>query len=114
MMPGMNGLDPRKINAMMKQMGIDNKEISAKRVIIETDSGKIIITNPSVTQITMQGQKSYQVAGDVTENEELVIPEDDIILVSESANISKDKSRQFLEETEGDIAGAIELANKNK
>jgi len=114
MMPGMNGLDPRKINAMMKQMGIDNKEISAKKVIIETDTCKIIITNPSVTQITMQGQKSFQIAGDVSESQNEFIPEQDINLVSESANISYDESKKLLEKTNGDIAQAIDLANKKK
>jgi len=114
MMPGMGGLDPKKINAMMKQMGIDNQEISAKKVIIETDTGKIIINNPTVTQITMQGQKSYQIAGDVTESEELTIPEEDIVMVAESASISSDKAKKLLEQTKGDIAQAIELANKKK
>ena len=112
MIPGMNGLDPRKINAMMKQMGIENKEIEAKRVIIETDKGKIIINNPSVTEINMQGNKSFQIAGDVSEEKGNEIPEEDIIMVSESANTSRDKAKKLLIETKGDIAEAIELANK--
>ncbi|MEI8364566.1 MAG: nascent polypeptide-associated complex protein [archaeon] len=112
MIPGMNGLDPRRINAMMKQMGIENKEIEAKRVIIETDKGKIIINNPSVTEINMQGNKSFQIAGDVSEEKGNEIPEEDIIMVSESANTSRDKAKKLLIETKGDIAEAIELANK--
>jgi len=112
MIPGMNGLDPRRINAMMKQMGIENKEIEAKRVIIETDKGKIIINNPSVTEINMQGNKSFQIAGEVSEEKGNEIPEEDIIMVSESANTSRDKAKKLLLETKGDIAEAIELANK--
>jgi len=111
MFPGMNGLDPRKINAMMKQMGIENKEIDAKKVIIETNNGKIIITNPSVTEINMQGNKSFQITGDISEGEN-EIPEEDIIMVSEGTNISKEKAKKLLLETDGDIAQAIELANK--
>ena len=112
MIPGMNGLDPRRINAMMKQMGIENKEIEAKKVIIETDKGKIIINNPSVTEINMQGNKSFQIAGDVSEEKGDYIPEEDIILVSENANMSRDKAKKLLLETKGNIAEAIELANK--
>jgi len=112
MIPGMNGLDPRRINAMMKQMGIENKEIDAKRVIIETDKGKIIINNPSVTEINMQGNKSFQIAGEISEEKGNEIPDEDIIMVSESAKISKDKAKKLLLETKGDIAEAIELSNK--
>ncbi len=111
MIPGMNGLDPRKINAMMKQMGIENKEIDAKRVVIETDNGNIIITNPSVTEINMQGNRSFQIAGDISEGEK-EIPEEDVVMVSETSKISKDKAKELLLETSGDIAEAIELANK--
>jgi nascent polypeptide-associated complex subunit alpha len=112
MIPGMGGLDPRKINAMMKQMGIDNKEINALRVIIETEKGKIIITNPSVTEISMQGNKSFQIAGDVSEEIGSIIPDEDIKMVSETAGIPKDKAKKLLLETKGDIAEAIELATK--
>ena len=38
------GLDPKKMQAMMKQMGIAQQEIDASKVIIEkTDGNKIII-----------------------------------------------------------------------
>ena len=109
MIPGIN---PNQMKAMMKQMGIENKEIEAKRVIIETDKGKIIINNPSVTEINMQGNKSFQIAGEVSEEKGNEIPEEDIIMVSESANTSRDKAKKLLLETKGDIAEAIELANK--
>ena len=52
MIPG--GMDPKKMVQLMKQMGIDSKEISAKKVVIETDEGSLIIEEPQVTQITMQ------------------------------------------------------------
>ena len=37
MLPNMN---PKKMQALMKQMGIDQQEIDAKKVIIEKDDGK--------------------------------------------------------------------------
>lgn len=62
------GLDPKKMQAMMKQMGINQDEVDASRVIIEKeDGGKIIIEDPSVVKINMQGQENFQVSGDVSE-----------------------------------------------
>ncbi|MCK9293196.1 MAG: nascent polypeptide-associated complex protein [archaeon] len=114
MIPGMGGLDPRRINSMMKQMGIENKELSAKRVIIELEGdSKIVINNPSVTEISMQGQKTYQVAGEISEEKQLKIPEDDVNLVSTTAKVSYEKAKLTLEKTKGDIAQAIsELEEK--
>ena len=60
-------LDPKKMQAMMRQLGIAQEELDAKRVIIETDDKKIIIDNPSVIKIKMQGQENFQVSGDISE-----------------------------------------------
>ncbi|NCP72528.1 nascent polypeptide-associated complex protein [archaeon] len=108
MIPGMNGMDPRKMNALMKQMGIENNDIDAAKVIIELKDGSVIeVIDPSVTEIVMQGNRSFQVAGTVTTKEVLTIPQEDIDMVSESANVSKEKAKETLEETKGDIAEAI-------
>jgi nascent polypeptide-associated complex subunit alpha len=100
------GIDPRRMQAMMKQMGIENTEIPAKRVIIETDSKRIIIENPNVTQVSMQGQKTFQIMGEV--KEETGIPEEDIQMVTEATKKSKEEARKALEKENGDIAKAIE------
>jgi nascent polypeptide-associated complex subunit alpha len=56
----------------------------------------------------MQGQKSYQIVGEV--KKEVVIPQEDIQMVVEGANIDKDRAKELLEKTNGDIAEAISLA----
>ncbi len=101
------GIDPRKMQSMMKQLGIENKEIPAKKVIIETDSKKIIIENPTVTEVSMQDQKTYQIIGDV--KEETDIPNEDINMVVEATGKSEKEAKVALEKTSGDIAKAIEL-----
>lgn len=112
MIPGMN-VDPRKMQALMKQMGIENNEIDAEKVIIELKNGsQIIINSPAVTEIVMQGNRSYQIAGEISYNEGLKILEEDIEMVSSTANISKEKAKQLLEENQGDIAKAISLAKE--
>jgi nascent polypeptide-associated complex subunit alpha len=102
----MGGLNPKKMQALMKQMGINQEEIDAKRVIIEKEDGRTIIENPSVVKINMQGQESWQISGDARE-EEAGIREEDINLVSEKTGKSKEDSKKALEETKGDIAEAI-------
>ena len=65
-------LDPKKMQAMMKQLGIKQEDIDAKRVIIEKEDGKIIIEEPSVVKVNMQGQETFQISGNIREetNEE--------------------------------------------
>jgi nascent polypeptide-associated complex subunit alpha len=101
------GIDPRRMQAMMKQMGIENKEITAKRVIIETDSKKIIIENPTVTEVSMQGQKTFQIMGEIKEEGE--IPKEDIDMVASTTGKTEKEAKEALEKTSGDIAKAIEL-----
>jgi len=101
------GLDPKKMQAVMKQMGINQQEIDAKRVIIEKDDGsKIIINKPSVTKIKMQGQESFQIAGEISEEESIGFSEEDVQVVIEKTGCTKEQALKELEET-GDLAEAI-------
>ena len=100
----MFNLDPKKMQSVMKQMGISQKEISASRVIIEKPDGKTIIENPSITKVTMQGQESFQISGEI--REEVSISEEDIKTIMEKTNCTEKQARKALEET-GDLAEAI-------
>lgn len=108
MFPGLGGgMDPKKMQAMMKQLGMNQEEIDASRVIIEKeDKSKIIIENPSVTKITIQGNESFQISGDVTEQEE-GISKEDIQTVMEKTGAEKAKAKRALEDASGDLAEAI-------
>ncbi len=107
MFPGMPKIDPRKMQGMLKQMGINQQEIDATRVIIETPEKKIVIENPSVQKISMQGQTSFQVSGEISEESAEKFSDDDVKLVAEKTNKSEEDARQALEESNGDIAEAI-------
>ena len=61
------GMNPKKMQAMMKQLGINQEEVEAERVIIEKLDGKTIIENPSVVKVKMQGQESWQISGEARE-----------------------------------------------
>jgi nascent polypeptide-associated complex subunit alpha len=105
MFPGFN---PKKMGSIMKQMGINQEEIPASRVIIEKpDNSKIIIENPSVIKVNMQGQDSFQISGDVMEEEALSrVSEEDVKTVMEKTGCTEQEAIQALEET-GDLAEAI-------
>jgi|SRR3989338_5720762 len=108
MFPGLGGgLDPKKMQAMMKQLGMDQEEIDTQRVIIEkSDGNKIVIDNPSVTKITIKGQESFQISGNVKE-QEAGISEADIQTVIEKTGASMKDAKKALEATNGDLAEAI-------
>jgi alpha-NAC-related protein len=96
-------MDPKKMQAAMKQMGIAQENIPAKRVIIEKSDGNIIIENPSIVKIKMQGQESFQISGEVKEEG---ISEEDIKTVMEKTNSSQEDAKKALEKT-NDLAEAI-------
>lgn len=102
MLPGMN---PQMVKQAMKKLGIKQEEIDASEVIIKTPEKNIIISNPQVTKINMQGQETFQIIGDVSE--ESSISEEDIKTVAKQAKVSEEKARKALEKSNGDLAEAI-------
>ena len=100
-------INPKQIQGIMKQMGIAQEEIDATRVIIECEDKNIIIENPSVQKIKMQGQNSYQISGDEQEEEKSTFSDEDLQVVMEKTGASKEKAKKALEESNGDIASAI-------
>ena len=108
MFPGLGGgLDPKKMQAMMKQLGMDQEEIDATRVVIEkSDNNKLVIENPSVTKITIKGNETFQISGDITEKE-AGISDSDIQTVMEKTGVDSKKAKKALEDANGDLAEAI-------
>ena len=92
----------------MSQMGMSQEEVGASRVIIEKkDGNKIVIENPSVTKIKVQGQESFQVTGEIREeNSAPSISEEDIKTITEKTSATEEKARETLEKT-GDLAETI-------
>ena len=109
MFPG--GMNPKQMGKMMKQMGIKNEDLDTKEVVITLEDGKkLIFEKPSVNVIEMQGQKTYTISGSA--KTETSIPEDDVKMVAQQANVSEEKAREALEENDGDIAEAISKLSK--
>ncbi len=110
MMPG--GMDPKKMQAMMRQMGIKSEEIPATTVIIETEEKRMVIEDPQVVKISMQGQESFQINGSVKVEEKTSA--EDIKMVMEQAGCSEREAREALDKSGGDIAQAIILLTEGK
>jgi nascent polypeptide-associated complex subunit alpha len=107
MFPGMN---PRKMQQMMKKMGIKQVDIPATEVIIKTEDKEIVITEPNVAKVNMMGQETFQITGSIHEREKETKPEiseDDIKTVAEQAKVSLEKAKEAIEEANGDLAEAI-------
>ena len=106
----LGGINPKQMQGMLKKMGISQEEISAERVIIEkTDGNKIIIENPSIQKIKMNGQESFQITGDISESQEEpeLFTEEDIKTIMEKTGVSEEIAKETLEKNNGDLAETI-------
>jgi len=130
-------MDPRKMQQMMEQMGIDMTEIDAEEIVIRTDEEELVFENTSVRRMDAQGQETYMIAdspsetrdrggetdttaaipetgADATEEDAAAasgddaIPQGDVDLVAQRAGVSESAAREALEATDGDLAAAIE------
>jgi len=92
-----------------------------EQVIIRTASKEIVVEQPEVAILEMQGQKIFQIiGGQVTEKAPErktasaapaghTVSEEDVQLVADQTGKSLDAARQALKECEGDLAKAILL-----
>ncbi len=115
-------MNPREQKRMMQRMGMNMDSVpDVQQVIIRTASKDIVIDEPEVAILQVQGQKMYQViGGQVSEQAPsahmgAVAPakpsfsEEDVQLVADQTGKSLDKAREALEESGGDLAKAILL-----
>lgn len=106
------GINPKQMQGMMKKMGISQKPIKATKAIFETEEGDMVIENPDITKITMQGQETYQVIGEAVLQEGKQYNEEDIKIVIERSGMDREIVIEYLQKNDGDIAATIlELQN---
>jgi nascent polypeptide-associated complex subunit alpha len=98
-------VNPKQMQRVMEQMGIKSQQIKAERVIIEREGSQIVITEPQVIEISMKGERSFQITGRVEEKQ--VVKEEDVKLVIEKTGATREKAEEALRECKGDIADAI-------
>jgi nascent polypeptide-associated complex subunit alpha len=103
-------MDNRNARRMMDRMGINMKEIEGvEEVVIKTSTKEIHVRNASVSEVNAQGNRIFQVAGDIeeVEVEKAKFSDEDILLVQQQAGVSKERAVAALEESQGEVARAI-------
>ncbi|WP_010479945.1 nascent polypeptide-associated complex protein [Thermococcus zilligii] len=105
----MMGMDPRQMKKLMRQLGIKVEELEGvKEVVLRLEGKEIVLKEPAVTVMVVQGEKTYQIIpGSEEVREVLEIPEEDVQLVMEQAGVDRETALKVLKETKGDIAEAI-------
>ncbi len=103
-------LGDRQARRMMERMGINMKEMpDVEEVIIRTGTKDIHVRNATVSEVNAQGNRVFQVVGEVEEiaREKKTFNEEDILLVQQQANVTREKAQAALEEADGEVAKAI-------
>lgn len=109
-------MNQRKMEQMMRKMGISQQDMEAKKVVIDLGDKRIVFLNPKVSRVNMMGQDTFQIVGEPVEEDIVtadVISADDVKVVVEQCDCSEDDARKALQDNDGDIAKAIlELTNQ--
>lgn len=105
----------------MQRMGMNMDSVpDVQQVIIRTNTKDIVIDEPQVAILEVQGQKMYQViGGEVSEQapsqrqsakaSQPMFSEEDVRLVADQTGKSLEKAKEALEDCQGDLAKAILL-----
>jgi nascent polypeptide-associated complex subunit alpha len=113
-------MNPREQKRLMQRMGMNMDSVpDVQQVIIKTNNKDIVIDEPEVAILEVQGQKMYQViGGQVSEQAPsqrqttkvaVTFSEEDVRLVADQTGKSFEKAKEALEECQGDLAKAILL-----
>lgn len=102
---------------MMQRMGMQVNQIDdVTRVVIEAATKRIVIDNPEVATVTVQGQTVYQVGGGTVHEEGPggASSDDDVKLVASQAGVSIQEAANALRQSGGDLAQAIIILKQKK
>lgn len=126
MFPGrMNPKMMRQMQKMMSDMGMDAKDIKVLKITMELEDKVIEFNKPKVQVMDIMGNKTYTITGrgktvkkeELKEGEQkpqiedvevsLDITDDDIKMVMEHCNVSREVAIKTLKECDGELADAI-------
>ena len=114
-------MNPREQRRLMQRMGMNMDSVpDVQQVVIRTTGKDIVIDEPEVAILQVQGQKMYQViGGQVSEQApskyqsaaaaKPAFSEEDVRLVADQTGKSFEKAKEALQECGGDLAKAILL-----
>lgn len=109
MIPNM-AFNSRQMKQLMKQLGMKQEEIDARKVLIIMKDKKIVFENPSVVKVNMMGEESFQIVGDYrfeNNTEDNNIEDNKVEGVGDNNDrvdgVEDDKANKPYEPTEDDI-----------
>jgi len=129
MIPG-GPRNARQMQMMMRRLGMTTEEVpDVEEVIVRTKTKDHVFKEPEVTILTVQGVRTYQVVGnpDIRPRSAAAVslgaavgapvpptapsgpPEEDVTLVMEQANVSREEAIEALFQSKGAPAEAILL-----
>jgi nascent polypeptide-associated complex subunit alpha len=96
---------------MLDKMGLEMKDLgSIEEVIIKTETKELYLIKPQVVEMKGKDSTIFQVVATDIEEKERETPslkDEDIVLVMQQANVSREKAIQALVDAKGDMAKAI-------
>jgi nascent polypeptide-associated complex subunit alpha len=101
----------REMRRMLEKMGLEMKEMGEiDEVVIRTETKELYLIKPQVVEMKGKDSTIFQVVATDIEERQKEVPsfrEEDVVLVMQQANVSKDKAIQALTDSKGDLAQAI-------
>jgi nascent polypeptide-associated complex subunit alpha len=96
---------------MLDKMGLEMKDLgNIEEVIIKTETKELYLIKPQVVEMKGKDSTIFQVVATDIEEKERETPslrDEDIVLVMQQANVSREKAIQALMDAKGDLARAI-------
>ena len=101
----------REMRRMLGKMGLEMNEMDGiDEVIIKTETKELFLIKPQVIEMKGKDSTIFQIIATDIEEKKREIPsfkDEDIVLVMQQANVSKEKAIQALTDSKGDLAQAI-------
>jgi nascent polypeptide-associated complex subunit alpha len=96
---------------MLDKMGLEMKDMgNVEEVVIKTDNKELYLLKPQVIEMKGKDSTIFQVVASDIEEKQRETPtfkDEDIILVIQQSNTTREKAVQALTDARGDIAQAI-------
>ena len=101
----------REMRRMLDKMGLEMKDLgNIEEVIIKTETKELYLMKPQVVEMKGKDSTIFQVVATDIEEKQRDVPvlkEEDITLVMQQANVTREKAIQALIDAKGDMAQAI-------
>ena len=98
----------REMRRMLDKMGLEMRDMgNVEEVIIKTDTKELYLVKPQVIEMKGKDSTIFQVVASDIEEKQREVPsfkEEDIMLVMQQANVSREKATQALTESRGHMA----------